>query len=136
VLTLRAGRDEVGVLVAAWDGGLFPVLGSVGLLGFAVDFEGSDFPDANVDLDMGLLYPGTDLLVTDGGLLRPCTALLGPLVVLLVGVLLARVEVGGLLGPGTVDAEPEPEGDADEDDALPDTVFSTLSSFTGTSIVA
>jgi hypothetical protein len=132
VLTLRAGRDEAGVLVAAWDGGLFPVLGSVGLLGFAVDFEGSDFPDANVDLDMGLLYPGADLLVTDGGFLRPCATLLGPLVVLLVGVLL---EVGGLLGPGAVYAEPEPEDDADEDDALLDTVSSTLYSFTGTSIV-
>lgn len=115
-MTLRAGRDEACVLMAGLDGGLLPVSESVGLPGLAVDFEspGADFPEVDVVLleaDMGLTCPSADLLVAEASFLGPCAALGGSPVALV--VLLAMVEVGGLLGPGT---GPELNEDADKYD--------------------
>jgi hypothetical protein len=131
VLTFRAGRDEdIDLLVAELDGGL---LERVCLLGLVVDFEG-------VGADVGLLCSSADLLVAETAWLGPCPDLLGTLVGLLgFGMALLEVVEVGLLGPGTTNVEPELDDDAEELDAdggSSDMAFSTLSSFTGTSITA
>jgi len=118
VLALRAGRDEAGVLVVGCDRSLLSVPERVGLLGLVVGFEspGADF-EANLGLlptDMGLLRPGAGLLVADVGLLGTCAALESPPAGLL--VLLAMVEVGGLSGPGIVDAGPKLNDGPNEND--------------------
>lgn len=137
MLVLRAERDEeLGFLVERLDDGWLSIPESVGLAGLAVDFDGggTDFVDA---VDVGLLFDDADLLVPEITLLVP---LVGALVGLLgFGMVLLEMVDVGLLGPGIVYAEPELGDDAEELDAYgasSEMVFSTLSSFTGTSITA
>lgn len=143
MLIFRAGRDEeVGLLVAGLDSGLLLVTESVGLLGLAVDFEGGGADLVDAADDVGLLFSDADLLVAETSLLVPCAVLRGALVGLLgFGMGLLEMAEVGLLDPGTVDAEPEPDDDddveeLDADGTSSEMVFSTLSSFTGTSITA
>jgi len=127
------------MLVAGLDGGLLPVPESMGLLGLAADFDGggADLVDA---ADVGLLFSDADLLVIETTLLVPCPTLLGALVGLLgFGMVLLEMAEFSLLDPGTANAEPELDDDAEELDAdgtSSEIVFSMLSSFTGTSMTA
>lgn len=142
MLVFRAGRDEeVALLPAGLGSSLLPVPESVGLLGLAVDFDGggADLVDAT---DVGLLFSDADLLVAKTVLLVPCPVLLGALVGLLdFGIVLLDIAKVDLLDPGIVDAEPglDDDDDAevlDADGTSSEMGFSTLSSFTGTSITA